>query len=172
MAEFDPAYNYMICNEVIGYGTPNAVYYSNHPSDPGGETAWGITIATARKALYNAPMKAMREDEAKTIYFRNYWKFGGVTDQRVASKLFDMAVNMGVSRAIRIVQGIVFKGGAGVDGAWGPNTEGAVNHANPDELLPALADACAEFYNGIVRAKPDQSVFLKGWLRRAKKIPS
>ena len=169
MAEFDPAYNYMIQNEVRGYGTPNAIYYSNHPSDPGGETAWGITIAVARKALYSAPMKAMREDEAKTIYFRNYWRFGGVNDQRVASKLFDMAVNMGVSRAVRIVQGLV---GASVDGSWGPKTEAAVNAANPDELLPALADACAEFYNGIVRAKPDQSVFLKGWLRRAKKIPS
>ena len=51
--------------------------YTNHPSDPGGPTNFGITIHDYRKYVKPnataADVKAMRLDEAKTIYRAKYW---------------------------------------------------------------------------------------------------
>ena len=44
--DFDTAFHHLLGHE----GS-----YSNHPSDPGGETMWGITIAVAREA-FNATL--------------------------------------------------------------------------------------------------------------------
>ena len=51
--------------------------YTNHPSDPGGPTNFGITIADYRKCVMPnataADVEAMRLDEAKAIYRTKYW---------------------------------------------------------------------------------------------------
>ena len=51
--------------------------YTNHPSDPGGPTNFGITIADYRKYVKPdataADVRAMKIDEAKTIYRKRYW---------------------------------------------------------------------------------------------------
>ncbi len=78
--------------------------YSNHPSDRGGETMWGITIAVARDYGYAGSMKAMPMETAKEIYRKRYWDKTNLTEiskmsEPLAAKLFDIAVNMGVARA-------------------------------------------------------------------------
>ena len=51
--------------------------YSNHPSDPGGPTNFGITIHDYRKYVKPgataADVRAMRLSEAKAIYKAKYW---------------------------------------------------------------------------------------------------
>ncbi len=76
--------------------------YSNHPSDTGGETMWGITVAVARANGYTGPMRSMPRDTAKDIYRRKYFVLPGfdrVAEQSaaVAEELFDTGVNMGPS---------------------------------------------------------------------------
>ena len=76
--------------------------YSNHPSDTGGETMWGITVAVARANGYVGPMKDMPRNAAKTIYLRKYYTLPGYADVathsvKVAEELFDTGVNMGPS---------------------------------------------------------------------------
>lgn len=78
--------------------------YSNHPSDRGGETMWGITIAVARDFGYTGSMREMAVETAKEIYRKRYWNklnLGevGKLSSALAVKLFDIAVNTGPTKA-------------------------------------------------------------------------
>ena len=46
--------------------------YTNDPSDSGGETCWGITIAVARANGYAGAMKDMPQQVAYDIYYKQY----------------------------------------------------------------------------------------------------
>jgi lysozyme family protein len=74
--------------------------YSNHPSDTGGETMWGITLAVARANGYTGAMKAMPRETAKAIYRNKYYVLPGyaavaLQSPAIAEELFDTGVNMG-----------------------------------------------------------------------------
>lgn len=86
--------------------------YVNHPSDKGGETNLGITKAVAEankkmlqtKFKWDGSMKTLTYDMAFAIYEEQYWKTLRLDDivninPLLADKLFDIAVNCGVSRA-------------------------------------------------------------------------
>jgi lysozyme family protein len=78
--------------------------YSNNPSDSGGETMFGITIATARANGYAGPMKSLPLEVAKAIYRFEFWdvmKLDAVADlaPRLALELFDSGVNVGTGVA-------------------------------------------------------------------------
>jgi hypothetical protein len=49
----------------------------------------------------------------------------------------------------------------------GPMTVGRANELNAAQLLDALREAAAGHYRAIVKAKPDQRKYLRGWLTRA-----
>lgn len=114
--------------------------YSNHPSDTGGETKWGITIAVARANGYFGSMKELPRETAKKIYLAEYIikpgfdKIAKVSDA-LAAELFDTGVNMGQSwggiflqRALNAFnkQGTLWPD-LKVDGAVGPGTRNALD---------------------------------------------
>lgn len=78
--------------------------YVNNKNDLGGETIWGITIATARRNGYNGAMRAMPKSTALRIYRKEFWEkpnydlVAGISFL-IARELFDTAVNMGTTRA-------------------------------------------------------------------------
>lgn len=83
--------------------------YSNHPSDKGGETIWGITEAVARTHGYTGPMAEMPREIAVEIYLQKYVidpGFGRVhtVSPRIAEELVDTGVNMGQSVAAAWLQ--------------------------------------------------------------------
>jgi hypothetical protein len=100
----------------------NEGFYSNDPSDTGGETLWGIArnkeknwagwpIVDSLKNSSNFPnclknnaqLIQMRND----VYNTGYWKpikGDDIINQEVANDLFDKAVNMGVRQAIVLCQ--------------------------------------------------------------------
>ena len=171
MAEFAPAYNFMAPHEVLRYHQPGEVAYTDTPGDKGGPRAWGITEATAREHGFSAPMSTMMELDAIYIYKAAYWKFAEVENQRVASKLFDAAVNMGVSRAVKQAQRALRFAPQDWDGKLGPVTLRAINAADPKLFL---ADYCAQLisrYHAIVAQDPSQEKFLLGWTIRALALP-
>lgn len=149
--------------------------WSDDPADPGGATNYGITLATAqRHGIADADaLKAITPDQVEAIYRADYWYFDGVDDQAVATKVFDMAVNMGPGVAIHILQDCLLSLGATLrcDGVWGPKTEAAVNAAAPAHLLDLLCDESGLHYRAIVSAHPERAKFLKGWLARAEARP-
>lgn len=78
--------------------------YVNSPSDPGGETNYGITKSVARQYGYTGEMKNLPLDLAKEIYFKKYIeepKFLGIVavSPALGHKLVDAGVNTGTKRA-------------------------------------------------------------------------
>lgn len=83
--------------------------YSNDPADAGGETNWGVTVAVARASGYAGPMATMTRDQASAIYRARFWSAPGfdrvaALSARIAGKLFDMGVNVGVAEAATFLQ--------------------------------------------------------------------
>ena len=77
--------------------------YANHPSDPGGETMWGIIKRTAVANGYLGPMSAMPRQTAVNIYYTEYAVRPGFAavaaiSPAVGAELFDSGVNVGISR--------------------------------------------------------------------------
>lgn len=139
--------------------------YSNHPSDPGGPTNWGITLKDARTYwkvdATAADVKEMPIGVAVDIYRRRYWAPLRCDELPAGVDLavFDYGVNSGIGRSARVLQQIV---GVPGDGGIGPETLARVR------ALPAstiIKDVCVErlvFLQGL-RTWP---VFGKGWGRR------
>lgn len=171
MAEFAPAYSFMIPNEVRNYHQPGEVWYTDTPGDKGGPTSWGVTEATARANGFTEPMNTMLEMDAIQIYKKAFWKFAPINSQQVASKLFDAAVNMGVSRAVKQAQRAVGFQPDEWDGVLGPVTLGAINAKEPRIFLADYAAQLLSRYHAIVAKDPSQERFLLGWTRRALKLP-
>lgn len=171
MAEFGPAYAWMIPHEVIGYGKPDAVWYTDDPRDHGGKTAWGITEAFARDHGYVGRMDMMTEDQARALYFYHIWKFEGIASQQVASKLFDAAVNFGLSRAVKQAQRAVGFPEAEWDGRLGPKTLEAINALAPADFLTAFCEQLLNRYAAIVQRDPTQAKYIRGWSKRALQLP-
>jgi lysozyme family protein len=133
--------------------------YVDDPNDPGGETNFGIS----KRSYPNVDIKGLTAATASAIYERDFWKFGGITDQGVANKLFDSYVNM-EHTAIKIAQTIV---AVTADGVYGPGTEAAINYVGPEAFLAQYRTQLEQHYRNIVRANPAEEEFLAGWLRRA-----
>ena len=102
------------------------------------------------------------------IYRDGYWRYDGLRSQSLATKIFDLAVNMGLGMGVRLAQAAV---GARVDGEYGPATEAALNAANPNHVMDALCCSAAARYQAIVRSRPASRKFLRGWLKRAAEVP-
>lgn len=83
--------------------------YSNHPSDPGGPTNFGITIIDYRKYVKPTAtaddVKHMQLSEAKTIYKAKYWDAQKCSElpSGVDYCVFDYGVNSGVGRTKKVL---------------------------------------------------------------------
>lgn len=166
MATFEPALAYMLKHEGG---------WSDDPYDKGGATNFGITFALAKRYGIDTEtsLRLITPQQVATIYRCEFWKFDGIQDQRVASKIFDMCVNMGPGHAIKLLQcalnsmGIMIK----VDGVYGIHTQEATNSIAAISVLSALQEECSDYYKSVVDNNPSQRKFLKGWLNRAMEVP-
>jgi len=145
--------------------------YNNIKEDRGGATNWGITLETYKERInHNATeedIKKLTKDEAIKIYKRFYWDFNNldaVNSQKIANKLFDVGVNCGTKTAIIYCQRILK---IDVDGFCGVKTINAINSCNETLFLTKYVELQKLHYLDIVKGKPDQEKFLKGWLKRA-----
>ena len=76
--------------------------YVNDPKDPGGETNFGI----AKRSHPDVDIKNLTKEEAKEIYYEHYWCGNKVPHMPDDLKhiYFDMCVNQGKGRAVKILQ--------------------------------------------------------------------
>lgn len=151
--------------------------WSNDPLDHGGATMMGITLETAqRHGIPDAEaLKNISPEKVEAIYRSDYWFFDGIQDQRVATKVFDMAVNMGPRTAIRLLQRALNHACPGLDlaqdGVLGPHTLEAANQEEVEALLRELVAEALLYYHAIVNREPRQARFLEGWTKRAREVP-
>lgn len=133
----------------------------DHPNDPGGRTKFGIS----QRAFPHINMDLLTIIEAKEIYRQEYWeRVNGdfIEKQAAAETLFDFAVNAGVSRAVRLAQGV---SGAKVDGILGPNTLKCIN--NTDSFAEYFTLARIQYYTDLCQTKAKYRDFFFGWVRRS-----
>jgi len=149
--------------------------YVNDPSDKGGETNFGITLATARANGYKGAMIDLPLQTAKDIYLNEYLIKPGFSTfpSEVAAELFDTGVNMGPATATKFLQRAVnalFGSGLTVDGKMGPATRGAVtgylaSRPNASSILvKALNCLQGVRYIELVEGNATQRKFINGWL--------
>ena len=137
--------------------------YSNDPDDPGGETKYGIS----KRSHPDLNIANLSMAEAIGVYQREYWKYDEVSDQAVATKIFDCAVNHG---NVRIPQRACYRITGKPDrqdGAWGPETLAAINIVPPSLMLQAIRWEWAQSILQDVIANPPRLKFAAGWLARA-----
>nr|WP_317199814.1 glycosyl hydrolase 108 family protein [uncultured Psychrobacter sp.] len=135
--------------------------YVNHPSDPGGETMWGVTKRVARAHGYYGSMRRLPKSLAKDITEKSYYKAvkGDQLDRLIAWQLTDAAYNHGNRRAVKFLQAAV---GASQDGLIGPRTLAAVNKMDKNDVVFLFNAERIEFYT---RLRTWQT-FGRGWARR------
>ena len=138
--------------------------YVNDPKDPGGETNFGI----AKRSHPDVDIKNLTKDEAKDIYYEDYWCANKVPHMPDDLKhiYFDMCVNQGKGTAVKVLQRATNAKGAdlAVDGGMGPKTLQAINTYKPSDHRVRCYRL--KHYYDLVNRKPEQERFLFGWFRR------
>lgn len=138
------------------------------PADHGGRTSRGITQREydawrQEKGLPKRDVWGASNAEVSSIYHDEYWNpwcdgFPLGTDYL----FFDMAVNAGPSRAVKLLQQAL---GLTSDGRIGPITRGAVAKVEPAKLVLDYSAAKRAFYLSLHQPK-----FTKGWLNRTAQV--
>ncbi|WP_099865916.1 glycoside hydrolase family 108 protein [Pararhizobium haloflavum] len=125
--------------------------WADHPSDPGGATMKGITLATYRRYRPNATRTQLRnipQEDVARIYRTGYWDTVG--GDRLAAGVdlatFDAGVNSGPSRARK----------------WLMSAIGGPDHETVQKL-------CAKRL-GFMRSLAIWKTFGRGWSRRVANI--
>ena len=142
--------------------------YVNDPDDPGGETNFGI----AKRSHPDVDIANLTKDGAKEIYKRDYWDGNKVEElpEELRHIYFDMCVNQGKGRAVKILQQAANAKGADltVDGGLGPMTLRAILKSNLE--LDRVRAYRVKYYADLVTRKPDLEKFYFGWFRRALEV--
>lgn len=135
--------------------------FVDHPSDPGGATNYGVTLATLRGfgSMYDVDgdgdvdaddVRLVTVEQAKEIYRSTYiypmLKYAGGP---VLLGLFvDAAVNHGVARVSKWIEDIL------------------KNTTDPNTVYKLFLKKRIIYFGEITKRNPKFSVFIEGWLRR------
>ena len=168
MAHFEEALNFVLRNEdphLTGVVT----------KDSGGRTRFGIAERfhpELGEDFYQGPLESALET-ARELYRSEYWRTirgDEIQDQAIATKLLDMAVNMGVRQAIVLCQRALNTAGFQLheDGVCGSCALAAINHADVSLLSAHLRESCTVFYQHLATVRPEAQQYLHGWLNRAR----
>jgi len=173
-------------NGIIEEVLANEGGYVNDARDRGGETNFGITIATARANGFTGAMKAMTRDFARDVYVKQYVEAPGfdkiaAISPAIGAELVDTGVNMGPKVAGQFLQRALnglnnqAKDYADllVDGAAGQKTRDALTAfikkrgAEGERRLLLLLNALqGERYLSLCEGRSANEAFLYGWLAR------
>jgi len=137
--------------------------YVNHKNDPGGETKYGIS----KRSYPKEDIQNLSKARAVEIYETDFWvpSRASKLPDSLRNTYFDMVVNMGQRRAVKILQKACNSKGCKlvVDGLIGKNTLAASKKIDNSRLKVFRI----LFYTDLVDRKPKLADFIVGWLRRA-----
>lgn len=167
--------------DCIDYILENEGGYSDDLEDSGGPTNWGITQEDLARFMGHTvspnDVRNMTRDTALMIYQRFYWgplHMAELNNEKIATAVFDVGVNRGIVRGIKYAQRSCNQCGIGpelvVDGHVGPKTIASLKLQHPTSFIESLYIIVAQGYRDIVSNNPSQSVFINGWLRRARRL--
>lgn len=185
MAQFKPAFDKTSAHEGG---------YVNDPIDPGGETYCGISrrfhptwrgwaLIDEAHVKTDAVLAKIPNlsDMVEAFYKDRYWDIYAadhISSQAIAEELYDTGINMGIQRSVRFLQTAINVLNRNqknypdieVDGEFGRKTmlglELAIKHAGPDLIYKILNVLQGSHYINIMRRKPSQERFARGWFNR------
>lgn len=163
MSEFSKAFEFLLPHE------------GGYTVDSGGPTKFGISQKTYPQ-MSTEEIRNLTIAEAEAIYRRDFWepnRYGAIDSQPLASKIFDLAVNMGPGTANKLLQGAVKLCGVSVacDGVIGPETLQAVNDAPELMLMRNLVALAVARYRQLADDNDNLKQYLEGWIKRAAAVP-
>lgn len=155
--------------------------YVDDPTDPGGETNKGVTMATFQNCSHDllgldptsTNLQALTDAQAGIIYRALYWNKMRGDDfqlQDLANIVCDFYVNAG-THATRLLQHIMNGMGAVVveDGSIGPASIAALNGLDRIAVYRQYKQGRIQYYQELGQRFPQ---FLNGWLNRTNAFPS
>lgn len=160
--------------------------YSDHPSDRGGKTRWGITEAVARDSGWMGDMRDLPLSVAQDIARSKYWDLLSgdevvkLVGEGVAYQLLQIGYNMGVGWAGQFLQralnafnrnGLDYPD-IPMDGKIGPRTLASLRCfvafrrvAGVQALSKAIECQQGTRYLDLVDFRPENEDFVFGWFR-------
>ncbi len=168
--------------QAANYALENEGGDSDDKDDRGGKTRFGIS----QRAFPDLDISSLTLQDAKDIYRKEFWErpgFDQLPYDTLAVKVFDAGINMGTKAAGKLLQRALNDTvpiGAEeaelkkikVDGRIGPNTLGEITARDQEELMAAYVKRLRKRYGDIVRRRPKNSKFLRGWMKRAERLPN
>src|SRR4030042_1155059 len=144
--------------------------YVNDPSDPGGETKFGVS----KKSYPNLDIKNLTITQAKEIYYKDYWipancdKLVSAGYPMLAKVSFDSAINCGVSTAKKFIQKYL---GLLDDGIIGSQTFRVLSLQSDLKVSIGAVFEREDYYDEIEKKNEKLLKYEKGWERRIIDLP-
>ncbi len=160
-------------------------------ADPGGITKYGISLRYLKRLVEQEPQLLMNFDvnshgmidavdirgmtrlQAIEIYKTQWWDryhYYAILDQMLATKVFDLSVNMGSMAAHKLLQqscnNLTGKKCLAVDGILGAESLAIINQLNAMNLLAKFKAEAVQYYMQLAAKKAPLKKFLRGWLNR------
>jgi len=139
---------------------------TDDPSDAGGLTKYGIS----QKAYPGLDIANLTIEDAVLLYRRDYMPsyLPKIESWQVASRLYDLGVNMGPAAAAKLLQMAaneeLGKKALVIDGQIGPASLKVINECG-DALYDDFIRMAAQRYCNLA-AKRDNIKYLRGWILR------
>jgi lysozyme family protein len=150
--------------------------YVNDPSDAGGPTKYGITLATLHayrnRAVSAEDVQMLSEEEAAQIYRTRYFPAGfeKIKDAGLLELLFDYGVLSGTGASVKALQTVLKRSklyDGEIDGGFGPKSAEALGKVNNwAALFYAVKCERYELFMRYIGASPSQSKYAAGWSNR------
>ncbi len=146
---------------------------NNLPDGRQGCTNKGITQANW-EAFVGHPvthndMRNLTTEQISRFYKTKYWNPSKCDElpSGVDYVVFDFGINAGTGRAIKTLQQTI---GVTADGLIGAFTIQELAKFNPIIFIDKYSEKKIEFYQELASRKPEQQIFLKGWLNRVTSV--
>lgn len=154
--------------------------WSDDPRDAGGATMCGVTLATYKAWCKSHGLPVPTKNTLRNIPYahwrgvvKQFWdvpKADSIDCPALAWLIVDWVWGSGpavLKNVQRVVNSLPTTSVAlKVDGVFGAKTLATINGADPGLLFERLKAERVRYIEDIVRRRPSQRVFLKGWMRR------
>jgi len=153
--------------------------FVNHPSDPGGQTNYGISLLFMKNLslkdgdidhdgdIDGDDIKALTVEDSRGLYKKFFWDplhLEGLVNEELKLNIFDHGVNAGTKTAVKLLQRIL---NLQDDGSIGNMTTTAANNYTGD-IIKEYKAAREKYYLDIIAKNPRLIVFKNGWFNRIK----
>ena len=140
----------------------------------GKRTRFGIDETWHPECSNTGFFTTMSKEDALAVAERIYtYAYAGplatkfITSQSVANKVLSLGINVGNANAAKLLQ-LAVNTPFDPDGKIGDITLYLTNSQDPAITLANLTTRAVEYYENVVKNKPEDQEFLEGWLRRAR----